>query len=88
MRNDKDFDSFFEVVKKAAIPIKPVGKPALPRKRKNPQIILSCNTLLATKYLRAMLIAGKQPTAISNQCTFKLLTQSSVPSMIGLNDLH
>ena len=34
MRNDKDFDSFFEVVKKAAIPIKPVGKPTLPRKGK------------------------------------------------------
>ena len=36
MRNDEDFDSFLEVVKKAADPIKPAGKPAIPRKRKKP----------------------------------------------------
>ena len=36
MRNDEEFDSFFEVVKKAADPIKLVGKPILPRKRKKP----------------------------------------------------
>ena len=36
MRNDEDFDSFFEVVKKAANPIKQVGKPTLPRKQKKP----------------------------------------------------
>ena len=35
-RNDEDFDSFFEVVRKAANPIKPLGKPTLPRKRKKP----------------------------------------------------
>ena len=32
MRNDENFDSLFEVVKKAADPIKPVGKSNLPRK--------------------------------------------------------
>ena len=36
MRNDEDFDSFFEVVKKAANPIKQVGKQTLPRKQKKP----------------------------------------------------
>ena len=36
MRNDEDFDSFSEVVKKVANPIKLVGKPTLPRKQKNP----------------------------------------------------
>ena len=36
IRNDEDFDSFFEVVKKAADPIKEVGKPTLPRKQKKP----------------------------------------------------
>ena len=34
MRNDEDFDSFFEVVQKAADPIKPVEKPTLPRQQK------------------------------------------------------
>ena len=36
MRNDEQFDSFFEVVKTAADPVKLVGKPTLPRKRKKP----------------------------------------------------
>jgi len=36
MRKDDDFDSFFEVVKKAANFIEPVGNPTLPRKRKRP----------------------------------------------------
>ena len=36
MRKDEDFDSFFEVVKKAADPIKPVGKRTLSRKQKKP----------------------------------------------------
>ena len=36
MRNDKDFDSFFKVVKKATDPIKPAGKLILPKKRKKP----------------------------------------------------
>ena len=36
MRNDEDFDSFFELVKEAADPNKPVGKPTLPRKQKTP----------------------------------------------------
>ena len=31
MRNDEDFDSYSEVVKKASNPIKPVGKPTLSR---------------------------------------------------------
>ena len=34
MRDDEDFDSFFEVVQKATDPIKPVEKPTLPRKHK------------------------------------------------------
>ena len=38
MRNDEDFDSFFEVVKKAADPVKPVGKPTLPRKQKKAKL--------------------------------------------------
>ena len=36
MRNDENFDSFFEVVKKAANPIKLVGKPTFLRKGKKP----------------------------------------------------
>ena len=36
MRNDEDLDSFFEIVKKAADPIKLVGKLTLPRRRKKP----------------------------------------------------
>ena len=87
MRNDECFDSFFEVVKKAPDPIKPVGKLTWPRKQKR-QIILFCNTSLATKVLRAMLITQKQPKTISNQCIFKFLTQSSVPSMINLKRLR
>ena len=38
MRNDEDFDSFFEVVRKAANPIKPLGKSTLPRKRKKAKL--------------------------------------------------
>ena len=40
MRNDEDFDSYFEVVKKASNPIKPVGKPTLPRKQKKPNYFI------------------------------------------------
>ena len=83
MKNDEDFDAFFEVVKKPAHPTKPAGKATLTRKQKS-KIILSCHTSLATKVLRAMLITQKQPTTISRQCIFKLLTQSSVSSMIDL----
>ena len=36
MRNDEDFDLSVEVVKKAADPIKPVGKPTSPRKQEKP----------------------------------------------------
>ena len=36
MKNDEDFDSFFEVVKKAANLLKPVRKPTLSKKRKKP----------------------------------------------------
>ena len=38
MSNDEEFDSFFEVVKKAANPIKPIGKPTLSRKLKKPKL--------------------------------------------------
>ena len=40
MRDDEDFDSFFEVVQKAADPIKPVEKPTLPRKHKKRSLSL------------------------------------------------
>ena len=36
MRYDEVFDSFFEEVKKAAEPMKSVGKPTLTRKQKEP----------------------------------------------------
>ena len=67
-------------------PIKLVGKPTLQGGRKS-QIILSYKLLLATEDLRAMLITQKQSTTISNQFVFKLLMQSSVPSMINLNSI-
>ena len=86
MRHGEDFNSFFGVFKKAANPIKLVGKPTLQGGRKS-QIILSYKLLLATEDLRAMLITQKQSTTISNQFVFKLLMQSSVPSMINLNRL-
>ena len=84
MKNDVDFDSIYEVVKKTANPIKPVGQPTMPMNEKS-QIILSLNKLLAMKGLRAMLVTRKRPTAISSQCIFKLLTQWSVPSTIDLS---
>ena len=43
MKNDEDFDAFFEVVKKPAHPTKPAGKATLTRKQKS-KIILSCHT--------------------------------------------
>lgn len=43
MRNDENFDSFFQVVKKAADPIKPVGKSNLPRKWKKPNYSIQKN---------------------------------------------
>ena len=36
MRNNEDFNSFFEVVKKVANPTKLLGKPASPRKQEKP----------------------------------------------------
>ena len=87
IRNDEDFDSFFEVVKEATDPVKEVGNQPYQGSKKS-QISLSCNTLLAMKDLRTMLITRKQPTNISNQCIFKLLAQSSVSIMIDLNSLY
>ena len=86
MRHGEDFNSFFGVFKKTANPIKLVGKPTLQGGRKS-QIILSYKLLLATEDLRAMLITQKKSTTISNQFVFKLLMQSSVPSMINLNSI-
>ena len=53
MRNDEDFDSFFEVVKKAANPVKPVGKPTLPRKRKKPNYSI-LQYVIAHDYFKPM----------------------------------
>ena len=36
MRNDEDFNSFFEVIKKVANPTKLLGKPTSPRKQEKP----------------------------------------------------
>ena len=86
MRHDEDFNSFFGVFKKAGNPIKLVGKPTLPRRQKKPNYSI---LQIVTGYEGPESNAYHPEIAatISNQCGFKLLMQSSVPSMINLNSI-
>ena len=72
MRNDEDFNSFFEVIKKVDNPAKLLGKPTSPRKQEKPNYSI-LQYVTGYEVPRAMLIIQKQATTISNQCIFKLL---------------